>query len=127
MPPVQVNISDLTYSLKSLLWRQLGVERAEEGIVDSLEKLGFWRRAVRALPLEDERGWELANMLTTASLIALGAQARTESRGVHYRTDHPEENDSWCAHLVQTPIRGDSGVVGMRLTKTFLGEGIPTP
>lgn len=103
-PPVQVNIADLTYSLKSLMWRQLGVERDGAGLEDALARLAFWRRAVRELPLEDPPGWELSNMLLAASLIAVGARTREESRGVHYRVDHPGQDESWQQHLVQTPV-----------------------
>jgi len=126
-PPVCVNIADLTYSMKSLLWRQLGVERSGEGIADAMDKLSFWRRAVAELPLEDEPGWELANMLTAASLIALGADARAESRGVHYRTDHPEADDAWRAHLVQTPVLEGGCVRAIRLTHGALAEPVATP
>ncbi|MDA1265021.1 MAG: L-aspartate oxidase [Planctomycetota bacterium] len=121
-PPVQVNVADLTYSLKSLMWRQLGVERGGEGIADALDSLAFWRRAVGQLPLVDAAGWELANMLTTATLIALGAQARTESRGVHYRLDHREADDAWHRHLVQTPISSGVGVRALELRSEELFE-----
>ena len=40
-----------------------------------------------------KEGWELQNMLTTALLVASAARYRTESRGVHYRTDYPERDD----------------------------------
>jgi L-aspartate oxidase len=127
VPPVRVNIVDLTYSLKSLLWRQLGVERSADGMQDAIEKLAFWRRAVQELPLEDAPGWELANMLTVASLIALGAEARTESRGVHYRTDYPERVEAWCTHLVQTPVREAGAIRSVRLTRAPVATVAATP
>ncbi len=117
-PPVRVNITDLTYSLKFLLWRELGVERTEGGIADAILKLRFWRRAVRELPLEGAPGWELANMLTVASLIALGAQARTESRGVHFRTDHPQAEDAWRTHLLQVLHREAGSLCHVELSQS---------
>ena len=50
--------------------------------------------AVRSLAaLEaDATSTTLANMATTALLVATAALARTESRGAHYRADYPAEN-----------------------------------
>jgi len=39
------------------------------------------------------QGWELQNMLTVCLLIAQSALARRESRGVHFRSDHPDTDD----------------------------------
>ena len=41
-----------------------------------------------------------AGVLTVSALVARAALARQESRGTHYRTDHPERDDArWCRHL----------------------------
>jgi L-aspartate oxidase len=37
-------------------------------------------------------------MLTTAYFILKGALSRDESRGVHFRSDHPEDRDEWRHH-----------------------------
>jgi len=116
-PPVRVNIDDLTYSLKSLMWRELGVVRHERGMREALAKLRFWSRAVRALPLEGPKSFELANMLDVAQLIAIGALERAESRGVHYRSDQPETRAAWASHLTQVPLRLGDEVRGVRLVR----------
>lgn len=105
-PPagVRVNLEDLIYSLKSLMWRQMGVERTRSGLEDALSKIGFWSRAVSDLGSADPRSWELVNMLTVARLATLGALAREESRGVHYRTDFPEIQAKWRVHTILEPV-----------------------
>jgi len=61
-------------------------------------------------PKAAENGWELQNMLTTCALITVAAYTRTESRGTHYRLDHPSKDDAhWRMHLLwqrpmETPI-----------------------
>ena len=42
------------------------------------------------------RGLSLQNMLQVARMIARGALRRKESRGVHFRTDHPEPDETWA-------------------------------
>ena len=119
-PGVQVNIADLTYSMKSMMWRQMGVERADGPMREALATFAFWSRAVRSLPLDTDTSMELVNMLTVARLATFGALERTESRGTHYRTDHPDRDDvDWQAHLEQVPIReGGAGVARVDLRRS---------
>jgi L-aspartate oxidase len=108
-PPrgVRVNLEDLTYSLKSLMWRQMGIERSAEGLRDALNKIEFWSRAVQDLGASEPRALELVNMLSVSRLATLGALAREESRGCHYRADFPESRAAWCQHT-RIQARGDA-------------------
>lgn len=102
-PHVDINLEDVTYSLKSLMWRQLGIERDAEQMLDALEKITLWTRAVQDLAEPKQRSFELLNMLTVARLVATGALAREESRGVHYRADFPATDPLWAQNNVLTP------------------------
>jgi len=108
-PGLQVNVEDVTYSLKSLMWRQMGIERSATSLDDALDKIALWSRAVRELAAPEPRTWELLNMLCIAHLSAVGARAREESRGVHFRTDFPEEREEWRVHT-ELALDADSGV-----------------
>ena len=90
---IELGISDLIYSLKSLMWRQVGLERDGESLTEAKEHLSFWFDAVRRLAPAEQRAWELVNMLTVAILATMGAEKRCESRGVHYRTDFTSLSD----------------------------------
>jgi len=49
---------------------------------------------------------ETGHMIDLAEVIIVGAQARTESRGAHFRTDYPKRDDGrWMKHTLaqQTP------------------------
>ena len=94
IPPhgIELGISDLVYSLKSLMWRQVGLERDGWSLNDAQDHISFWLDAVRRLAPAEPRAWELINMLTVAQLAAHGAGSRLESRGVHFRTDYPDSN-----------------------------------
>ncbi len=118
-PPdgMRVNIQDVTYSLKSLMWRQMGVERAQAQIEDALAKIRLWSRAVSELGASEPATWELLNLLTVAQLAALGALARTESRGVHYRTDHSAPQPAWRAHLRAEPVFEEGHITEVVLSR----------
>ncbi|MEO0649160.1 MAG: L-aspartate oxidase [Planctomycetota bacterium] len=96
--PVSVNIQDVTYSLKSLMWRQMGVIRDAANLRDALPKIELWTRAVASLAPGGRATWELLNMLEVARLSVLGALARTESRGVHFRSDFPQPDAALQVH-----------------------------
>jgi len=104
---VELNLDDLTYSLKSLMWRDMGVQRSGPALGEALKRLTFWARAVEALPLESPRAWELINMLTVARLATFSALGRCESRGVHWRTDFPVPGpDAFHQELVPNLVNG---------------------
>ncbi|MEK7848149.1 MAG: fumarate reductase/succinate dehydrogenase flavoprotein subunit, partial [Chloroflexota bacterium] len=44
---------------------------------------------------------ELDNMLTTAEMLCRAALMRTESRGAHFRSDYPQEdNHHWLQNII---------------------------
>lgn len=88
----ELDAQDVRNSLRSVMWRNVGIERNADRLEETLEIIDFWGRYVLDKVLDDRVGWETQNMLTIARLIARAALFRTESRGVHFRTDYPEPN-----------------------------------
>lgn len=121
---VRLGIQDMTYSLKSLMWRQMGVVRTGPGIADAEQKLEFWAKAVERLATADPRTIELQNMLTIARLAALAAHARDESRGTHYRDDFAEARPAWRAHTVLSPRSDGDGVRSLTLSRDRVRESV---
>jgi succinate dehydrogenase/fumarate reductase flavoprotein subunit len=90
----------MLYSLKSLMWRQVGLKRTRDGLAEALHRIGFWNHYLLRSGQDSTRAHELANMLTVSALVAHAAFERAESRGTHYRSDHPEREDSrWCRRI----------------------------
>ncbi|HEX6884456.1 MAG TPA: L-aspartate oxidase [Planctomycetota bacterium] len=121
---MRVNIQDVTYSLKSLMWRQMGIERRRAEIEDALAKIRLWSRAVSELGTAEPATWELLNLLTVAHLAALGALVRAESRGVHYRTDHSAPEPLWRAHTRIEPVFEEDQLPEVVLTRVPLESGL---
>ena len=84
---------DIRNSLKSLMWRDAGVWREAGNLSEAAQTIDGWIRYVLNRQLNDPAGWELQNMLTLSRLIIEAASLRTESRGVHLRTDFPNTDD----------------------------------
>lgn len=96
----EIDEEDMSNSLKSLLWRNVGIMRHKSGLKEAFRKINFWSRYLLAHPFSSRKGWELQNMLTLAHLVVVSALRREESRGVHYRKDFPEKNEGkFCRHL----------------------------
>ena len=111
----RLNVGDLTYSLKSTMWRQMGVQRSGPVLQELEAQLRFWMGALGRWPQESASVWELQNMLTVSRVAALGAMERTESRGVHARSDFPELNAAGPFHLEILPVRAGSKITGLEV------------
>lgn len=94
-----LDLSDIRNSLKSLMWRSAGVRRNGEELTAAQGTIESWQRYVLATRFDNAEGWELQNMLIVAGVIVHSALKRTESRGVHLRTDFQETDDVWRQHV----------------------------
>ncbi len=93
------------------IWRELGdlmtehvtVTRINENLQAADAKIRALQERYRKINLSDRAKWsnqtlnfslELENMLILARVITLGALARNESRGAHYKPEFPERDDT---------------------------------
>ena len=104
----KLDLQDIRNSLKSLMWRAAGVLRDGEHLREAVKTINTWCHYVlpRQLPHHPE-GWELQNMLTVAQIMASAALCREESRGVHQRSDFPEQDNQHWKHRLGT-VRDDA-------------------
>jgi L-aspartate oxidase len=111
IPPssrTELDITDVKSSMRSVMWRNVGIERLGGRLEETREIIDFWSRYVMdkvfdaaALGPNVTAGWELQNMLTVCALITSAAYTRTESRGAHHRMDYPQRDDAhWRLHLL---------------------------
>jgi len=95
-----LNVADIRNSLKSLMWRACGLRRDADGLAEAAENVAGWCRYVLPRQFSNPIGWELQDMLTVAGLMIEAASLRTETRGGHVRTDHPDQDDGyWTRHI----------------------------
>jgi L-aspartate oxidase len=103
-----LDVADLTNSLRSLMVRNMGIVRNQAALEEAEKTVAFWCRYVLRREFAARQGWELQNMLTVARLMIHSALERTESRGVHFRSDFPRRNDAqWQRHILCPPSLPD--------------------
>ena len=94
-----LDLADIRNSLRSLMWRHVGVERSGDSLTEALATVEGWCRYVLSQQFADPQGWQLQNMLEVARLMIRGAIRRDETRGVHFRADHPDTSEAWRVHI----------------------------
>jgi len=79
------------------------------GVLRSAASLGRTAAALAALPHADapsNDAWEVTNLQTVASAVVAAAQARSETRGSHWREEYDEPREWWRCHLDATVDEG---------------------
>ncbi|MEV6600527.1 L-aspartate oxidase [Actinoplanes sp. NPDC051346] len=102
--------AEIRSELQRAMTRGAGVLRSSdslEGTARELARLGEQRGKPR------NAAWESTNLLTVATALVASAHARRETRGCHWREDHPNAADEWRGHLLDSMDRHGA------LTQTF--------
>jgi succinate dehydrogenase / fumarate reductase, flavoprotein subunit len=107
----------LLEELGELLWEHAGILRDEAGLREGLERLDELRARTADLRVEGDRtsrsfeyAVDLSVSLTAAEALLRTALERTESRGAHHRTDHPETPSDWRTNLVVSVDGGEFSI-----------------
>ncbi len=87
-----------TAAVKELMWREVGIVRTGDGLARAASTLRRWAASIPEP--RDREGYELRSIVTCARLASEAALLRQESRGAHYRTDHPAPSEAWRRHIV---------------------------
>jgi len=99
--------------LRRVMTDRVGVVRSGAGLAEAIAELEHL--AVEPGPPGPER-FEVANLVQLGRAVAELAIRREESRGGHWRTDHPEPVEAWRVRqtLVRTePGELEAGVLGV--------------
>jgi L-aspartate oxidase len=94
----ELDLADVRSSLRSVMWRHVGIEREGDHLKDVLDMFEFWGRYTLDKIFDDRLGWEVQNLLTIGMLMTRSAHWREESRGTQYRTDFPEPVEALRVH-----------------------------
>ncbi len=98
------NTEELRQLLKAIMWHKVGIVRNKDGLKKALKEIVSIRDRLKRVSITSYRQLieviELSSMLTVSEMVCGAALKRTESRGAHYRADHPEENnEQWLKNI----------------------------
>lgn len=103
--------------MREAMERGAGIYRDAQGLEEAAATIGELKMRLERVQLDDSSltfnteltaYLELENLLDVAESILASALHRTESRGAHQRTDHPERDDErFLAHSLA--FRTDGG------------------
>ncbi len=125
--------ADIRKELQDHMFDLCGVVRTEEGLRQLHARLQTLRDRYHLVGMHDRgkryntelmEAVELGFLLEIAETVAAGALARDESRGGHYRDDHPmRDDDHWLKHSLA--YREGEGVVRLEYKDVKLGPYVP--
>jgi len=104
------SVADIKNDLQTVMTGKCGIFRDSRKLAEAVKETRILRERFNNIGISDRgmifntemmEALELRNLLDFSEVIAASALAREESRGAHYRTDHPERDDAgWLKHTL---------------------------
>ena len=127
------NAADIRAELQASMFDLAFVVRSEESLSTMEEILGGLRERYDRVAITDKGALyntdlmetvELGYLLDCAQALVVSARARTESRGGHYRDDHPLRDDAnWLRHTLA--YREPDGSIRLDFKPVKMGPYVP--
>ena len=127
------NAGDIRKELQDNMFDLAFVVRSDEGLTKMHSIIGGLRDRYDRIAITDKSALyntdlmetvELGYLLDCAEALVGSALARTESRGGHYREDHPLRDDAnWLKHSLA--YRNDDGTIRLDYKPVKMGPYIP--
>ncbi len=92
--------SSIRAELGQVMTRGAGVVRSKESLAAAADQLDSLANRSSGTP--GPAAWEATDLHTVATALVCAATLREETRGAHWREDHPDAADAWLGHLVTT-------------------------
>jgi succinate dehydrogenase/fumarate reductase flavoprotein subunit len=113
--------------LKEVMWQKAGIVRHRDSLEEVLQRVEAFRARNSKFQITKWtqliRYLEFQNMLLISEMVCRAALLRTESRGSHYRSDYPEEdNNNWLRNIV---LRKEDGEMRLESVPVALDTIFP--
>jgi succinate dehydrogenase/fumarate reductase flavoprotein subunit len=128
-----LSVTSLKNRLKQVMERHVFIIRTQEGLCEALREIEAIERDIPRLQvpgfsrfnLEWMRAMEFPFTVEAARIAASSALEREESRGSHYRSDFPhEDNTGWLRHTLARLNDGKPTVASFPVTLNHLSPGV---
>ena len=127
------NAADIRKELQTNMFDLAFVVRSEESLSKMEEIIGGLQERFARVAITDKGALyntdlmetvEVGYLLDCAQALVVSARARTESRGGHYRDDHPLRDDAnWLQHSLA--YRNDDGSIRLDFKPVKMGPYVP--
>ncbi len=127
------NVADIRAELQDSMFDLAFVVRTEESLAKMGEIVGSLRERYDRIAITDKssvyntdlmEAVEVGFLLDCAATLVAAAAARDESRGAHYREDHPLRDDAhWLRHSLA--YRNDDGSIRLDSKPVQMGPYVP--
>src|SRR5262245_43786409 len=127
------NVADIRTELQDEMMDKASVFRTEESLAAMLDILANLKDRYTRVGVQDKgavfnydltEGLELGYLLELAECLVVSGRARTESRGAHWREDHPLRDDAnWMKHTLAW--LEDDGSVRLGYKEVDSGKYLP--
>ena len=127
------NAADIRKELQTSMFDLAFVVRSEESLSKMEEIIGGLQERYARVAITDKGALyntdlmetvEVGYLLDCAQALVVSARARTESRGGHYRDDHPLRDDAnWLQHSLA--YRNDDGSIRLDFKPVKMGPYVP--
>ena len=127
------NVADIRAELQDSMFDLAFVVRTEESLAKMGEIVGSLRERYDRIAITDKgtvyntdlmEAIEVGFLLDCAATLVAAASARDESRGAHYREDHPLRDDAnWLKHSLA--YRNDDGSIRLDSKPVQMGPYVP--
>ncbi|MGQ0679371.1 MAG: succinate dehydrogenase flavoprotein subunit [Actinomycetota bacterium] len=131
--PAGVRAAAIRTRLQETMTRRCGVVRDDTSLAEAAQVIDELREEYLSVRLDDRghrynqdliEALELGFLLELAEVTVAAARARTESRGCHYRSDHPERDDrNWLKHSLAT--RREDGCIELSFKPVTVTNYVP--
>ena len=127
------NVADIRSEMQDSMFDLSFVVRTEESLAKMGEILGALRERYDRIAIDDKgnvyntdlmEAVEVGFLLDCAAALVAAAEARDESRGAHYREDHPLRDDAnWLKHSLA--YHEEDGSIRLETKPVKMGPYIP--
>ncbi|KJE76402.1 succinate dehydrogenase flavoprotein subunit [Ferrimicrobium acidiphilum DSM 19497] len=126
-------VGTIRSELQVAMMRDASVVRTGESLQEALRVIHELRDRYEKVTIDDKgsifnydltEALELGSLLDIAEVLVLGADARKESRGAHWRDDYPTRDDAnWMKHTLA--YRDESGAIALDYKPVVQGRYEP--
>lgn len=117
--PDEQHIAQARRRIRQFMWQYVSLRRDQTGLLEARQQLHALRHdllqtepVASPQPLERAAWRETVNMFKSAELVIAAALQRRESRGSHWRSDYPDNNEQLAqTHYVFQPTPALDGAV----------------